>query len=442
MNQQGLKKTTLITLLLFIVLSGFSQRSKVKIYSTTGENSSCGVLVSAYRTFYKAKRYDDAYPTWLIAFEQCPDSSERVYVDGATMYRSFIESTPAGPLREDRIDTLMLIYDRRLEFFGGEGNILGRKGKDLLNYRGSDISQVQQANEMLRKSIEIQGTESQESILFLCISSGVVLNKKGLLDEEQLISDYVMVVGNLVQLEKTNSRWKRTRSKINERLLNEGALSCKALDGHFEQQMDQMKNDTSLLETVLSCYQPVGCERSPIITATSENLYRLTPGPESAHKLAVQFIAMNDLEKAKSYLTEALKAENVDGNTRAQWYYELAVVSNAQTDYCQAIGYAREAITLNSKLGKAYILQGDAIISSRKSLGDDFQKRTAYWVAADMYEAASLADPSLSEEVRKKLSKCLAQFPEKEDIFFSDIREGEAYPVGGCINDTTTVRSR
>ena len=59
-----------------------------------------------------------------------------------------------------------------------------------------------------------------------------------------------------------------------------------------------------------------------------------------------------------------------------------------------------------------------------------------------MYEKAASLDPDLTDEARKKLSRSVAQFPHREDIFFREIREGEAYRVEGCINDTTIVRSR
>lgn len=442
MKGMALKSILLSAISFLLILPANSQRSRVKIYSTSGDSISCRANISAYLTFYKEKLYTDAHPTWLRVFNECADSSERVYVDGATMYRSFIESTPAGPLRDGRIDTLMLIYDRRMEYFGGEGNVLGRKGRDLLAYRGSDITQVKQANEMLRKSIEIQGQESREAVMQYCISSDVVLNKKGLLTEDQILADYLMIIGNLDQLEERSSRWKRTRSKIDQILLKEDILSCKKLDSYFEPLMTQHQSDTAFQESIISSYRPLECERSPILIAASENLYRLLPGQESAHNLALQFIVKNDLDRAIFYLQKALDGENITEETRAQWYYELALVNNALHNYCQAIEYARESLKLKSNHGKAYMLLGDAIISSRKSLGSDFQKRTAYWAAADMYRKAYQVDPALSEEARKKLSRSEALFPDKEDIFFSDIREGEAYLVEGCINDTTTVRSR
>ena len=434
------KASVLAVLLILFALPLYSQKSNVKIFSST--DSTCASKVSAYRTFFTEKLYYDAHPTWLTAFDQCRDSSQRMYVDGATMFRSFIESTPPGPLREARIDTLMLIYDLRMENFGGEGNVLGRKGKDLLVYRSSDISQVQEANEMLRTSIEMQGLESQESVMRLCISSGMVLNKKGLLDKEQIIADYVMIIGSLRQLETENSRWRKSRSQIEDLLVNNSILNCKALDDYFEPLMDQNQDDPEFQKTLISSYRPVECDRSLIPIAASENLYRLEPGPESAHSLARQFIAGNDLIKADRYLKEALNSDSIDEGTRAQWLYELGLVTNALEDYCQAIAYARESIKLKDNSGQVYILLGDAIIASRKSLGNDFEKRNAYWAAADKYEKAARVDPGTREEAGKKLSKSKSQFPDREDIFFSDIVEGQAYRVEGCINDTTTVRAR
>lgn len=425
-----------------VVLPLHAQTSSVKIYSSSADKENCMPNISAYRTFLELDLFEDAHPTWLKVFETCPDSSELVYVDGANMYRHFINNTPAGPLREGRIDTLMLIYDRRIEYFGGEGNVLGRKGTDLLSFRGSDLSQVKEANGMLRKSIQLEGLESRDKVMQLCISSGVVLSQKGLINQEQIIEDYVMINKNLVQLEKQSSRWKRISSRINQELIREEILSCKALDAYFEPLVAQNNSDSTLMETIVSSYQALECDQSEVLVAATERDYRLAPSPEAAHALAMQFISRNELETAASYLKEALDAENIPDGDRAQWSYELAVVSNGLEDYCQAIDHARKAIQIKSDFGQAYILLGDAYIASRKNLGDDFQKRTAYWIASDMYEKAASVDPEQAEEARKKLTRSLAQFPHKEDIFFSDIREGQAYVVKGCINDTTTVRSR
>jgi hypothetical protein len=117
-------------------------------------------------------------------------------------------------------------------------------------------------------------------------------------------------------------------------------------------------------------------------------------------------------------------------------------VSNANLDYCDAIRYAREAIRLKSDFGKAYIQLGDAFIASREQLGDDFRQRTSFWAAVDMYLKAASVDSSQKEEATQKVNDYRGQFPDQEEIFFHDLKEGEAYLVEGCINTSTTVRAR
>ncbi|MCK4838860.1 MAG: hypothetical protein KAS94_08645, partial [Desulfobulbaceae bacterium] len=233
----------------------------------------------------------------------------------------------------------------------------------------------------------------------------------------------------------------RTMATIDEIMIKEGILSCEGLNRYFEPQFEQNKNDKTFLANLITVYTASGCYRSDIHAAASEDLYRIEPGPESAHNLAILFLTRNDFEKAAGYLKEAIRGENIERETRAGWYYELAVVSIANKEYCKAIDYAREAINLKSDNGKAYILLGDAFIASRDNLGDDFQQRTAYWAAADKYNKAASVNPSLAAEANQKLTDYKDQYPNNEELFFSDIKDGDPYLVGGCINEYTTVRS-
>jgi hypothetical protein len=436
-------KIYLLTALIFLFIApGISQESKIRIGGTTGDNVDCGVYLSGYREFFKIKLYELAREPWSKAFDNCPGSSERMYLDGVTLYRSFIEEAPEGPVREGLVDTLLLIYDRRMENFGDEGNVLGRKGKDLLAYRNSDIEQVQNAYEMLKKSIEIEGTKSQESVMLLFLTAGIALNKEDKLEDNQVIDNYILLIGMLDQLAQKSSRWKRTRAKLDEIMLQEDILSCEALDSYYVNQFEQNKNDKNYLEKVIALYKASACKRSDIYVAAAENLYSIKPGPESAHKLGILFITRNDNKKAADYLYEAVQGENIDTETRAQWYYELALVSLAIEDHCKAIEYAREAIKLKEDFSTAYILLGDAFIASQNNLGDEFQQRTAYWAAADKYRRAARVNPSLEEETRQKLNDSIGQFPNSEDVFFRDLKDGGTYRVGGCINENTTVQPR
>lgn len=418
-----------------------SQENKLRIAGTSGENVDCGVYLSSYREFFKIDLYDLARDFWSIAFDNCPESGVRMYVDGVKIYRSFIEEAPEGPVKEGLIDTLLLIYDRRMEYFGDEGNVLGRKGKDLLAYRSSDINQVQNAYEMLGRSLEIEGSKSREPVMLLFLTAGIELNREDKIDEVQLVDNYVMLSGMLDQMAQKSSRWERTRDKVNEMVLNEGILSCETLGRYSEIHFEANKQDKKYQETMISMFEAASCKQSDAYLALSENLYLMEPNSESAHNLGILYVSREEYNKAAEYLEEAIQGESTDSETKAKWYYELAIVKFALEENCKAIEYAREAVKLKDDFSKAYILLGDAFIASRTSLGDDFQKRTAYWAAADQYRKAVEADPSLKAETEQKLMNSLEQYPDSEAVFFRDLRQGDTYQVGGCINENTTVRT-
>ncbi len=295
---------------------------------------------------------------------------------------------------------------------------------------------------LLKRCIELEGKESQEAVMLNFISASITLNRKEIIDDNQVVEDYFMVRGILDHLEGRSSRWKKARTTIDEIMLKEDIFSCETLDHYYEPQFEQNEKDKTFLEQVITFYETSDCEHSDIYVAASESLYMMAPGPESAHNLAMLFISRGDYPNAVKYLEMAVLGENIDNEIRAEWFYKLAVVSSANKDYCEAILYAREAILNNSDFGKAYMTLGDAIIASRSNLGDDFEKRAAFWAAADKYTKAASVDSSLEVEVRQKLMDYKGQYPNKEEIFFRELKDGDSYRVKGCINETTTVRSR
>lgn len=446
MKTKALRPILLAALSLLFVLPAISQKGieDGSKYGKGQDSINCIKNLSLYREFFKHNNYKDAISPWRKVFSECPSSSERMYVEGVTMYKSFIESETSAERKSSLVDTIMLIYDRRAEYFGGEGNILGRKGVDLLRYRRTNPDDIYEGYGYLKKSIELAKNKSRDAVMVTFINASISLNKAGKIDDNQVIEDYFLVTAIIDKLLNSNksSRWPRAKASIDDLMLSSGLLTCDALNRYFEPQFEANKTDRTFLEKVINFYTASGCDRSDLYVAASEQMYEIEPGPRSAHQLAVLFISKSDFTKASVYLKEAVAGENVDPETKADWYYELALVTRYNKNYCDAIKYAREAVALNSNHGKAYIVMGDAIIDSRDNLGEDFEKRTAFWVAADKYAKARSVDPSVADEAEKKLNDYASQYPNNEEVFFRDLNDGDAYQVKGCINETTTVRSR
>ena len=445
MKTKALKSIFLGTIAFLFVLPSFSQKGieDGSKYGKGQDSINCIKNLSLYKEFFKHNNYRDAINPWRKVFGQCPASSEKMYVEGVTMYKNFIESAPTPERAEQMIDTLMLIYDRRIEYFSDEdGGTLGRKGIDLLRYRRSDIDAVEQGYGMLKKSIDLGQSKSRDAVLVTFINAAITLNKADKLDDNQVIEDYFQVTGIIDKLLAKSSRWERAKENVDDLMLNSGLLTCDALNSYFEPQFEAGKNDQVFLEKLIDFYTQTGCDRTDLYVAASEQMYVIEPGPKSAHQLARLFMIRSDYPKAALYLKEAVGGADVDSETKAEWYFELAIVTRAQEKYCEAITYAREAISLKSNYGQAYLLIGDCYIFSREELGDDFQQRTAYWAAADKYAKAKAVDPSVSDEATKKINDYSGQYPNHEEVFFRDMKDGDSYEVKGCINEYTTVRSR
>ena len=450
MKTKALKTILLTAMSLLFVLPAISQKGieDGSKYGKGQDSINCIKNLSLYREYFKHNNYKDAIQPWREVFGECPAASERMYVEGITMYRKFIESSSSQQRKDELIDTVLLIYDRRIEYFGGEGNVLGRKGVDILRYRryepdGSvNVEAVNEGYNCTKRSIELEKNKSKEATMHTFISSSITLNQKGRIDDNQVIEDYFMMTEIIDKLLDKSSRWPKAKAKIDDNMIKSGILTCDALNSYFQPQYEANKTDKAFLENVIKFYNASGCDRADLYVDASVQMYQIDPGPESAHQLGILFISKSDFQKAATYLKMAILGTDLDDDTRAEWLYELTVVSLANKDYCGAIFYAKEAIIRKSNYGKAYIALGDAIIASRDNLGDDFEKRTAFWVAADKYTKAKSVDPSVASDANKKLNDYASQYPNHEEVFFRDIKDGDSYQVKGCINEYTTVRSR
>jgi len=107
--------------------------------------------------------------------------------------------------------------------------------------------------------------------------------------------------------------------------------------------------------------------------------------------------------------------------------------------------YANEAHEVNPTDGRPLILIGEMYAASADQCGDnDFTKKTAYWVAVDMFQQAARAaeDPVVQDRAMQMANIYRQYFPIRDDIFFHGYSEGESYRVGCWINRSTTIRAR
>ena len=391
---------------------------------------------------YKNESWNDALPSWRWVFINCPKSTINIYLHGEKMVKHLIKISSDKALKESYIDTLMMVYDQRIQYFGKEGYVLGKKGVDLYKLRPSAF---EQSYGILQKSIEMQENKSRGPNLIYYFRSAEKMvkaekaEKSILLDIYDQSSDIIDYNIKNAKNEKTLKSWENVKGNLE--LSIEPYANCEDLINIYTPKFESTPNDVELLKKITKKLDKRNCTKSDLFFQATENLHKLQPTANSAELMGKMYIKKESYTKAAEYLKESI-ALCEDDNNKADTYYLLANVYFQIKQYSTARSNCYSAIKLRANDGKPYILIGDMYVATAKSCGDnDLTKTVAYWVAVDKYKKAKSVDSSVAEAANTKIKTYSQYFPATETIFFYDLKKGDSYKVECWINETTTVRT-
>jgi tetratricopeptide (TPR) repeat protein len=446
MKTRRLKKLIVAFVGMMLAMQAFPQSGNGSGGGDWKTNEVCLKNLSLYYEFYKHKNYNDAIKPWRIVYNECPESKESLFAYGVNMYKTFLDNEKDPAKKSAYADTINMIYAKRIQYFPkSKGDVLGRQGVDLLRYKRQDgIEFIKEGYDLLKESIAIEKAESSPVVITTFISAGITLFLNDQLDNESVINDYVIAAGILdnQMAKKPSSKTTQAKTAIDENIKESNVLTCDAINKIFSPKFEANKNDLDFLQLVTGFMIQAECELEPFYAQAAEQLYQLEPSYEAAYNLGRLFFKKEEYTKAKNYYLEAI--ERCDNNDlKANYYYELGVISQQYLNSPQdAVYYGMEATKLNPNWGEPYILIGSSYAAGNSSLGDDFEKRTAYWLAVDMFLKAKVMDPKIAKKAAELASEYSVYFPTKEDLFFRSITEGDSYTVGGWINRSTTARAK
>jgi tetratricopeptide (TPR) repeat protein len=429
----------------FLASSQVFAQNAMKKY---GEDSiQCYTQTSLYREFYKQKNFDDALPHWRWVFNNCPLVSQNLYIDGAKMMASKINEAKDPKTRDAYIDTLLMVYDNRVKYFGDSptsrsGMVWGREGIELDNYRPSDTMRVYQ---FLRKSVEAEGINSEAIIVsrYFTIVTNIVKNQRFVVDSVaevySRLSDLVDLKLEVVKNDPEElSKWNDVKTLLEAQF--EPYASCEEINKIYLRKFKQASYDTLLLKKITRLLDRKDCTNSELFYQATENLHKVNPTGQSAYLMGKLSLIKGDLPKAESYFIEAIP--NLDDNLKAKDCYYLAKINYDQKRYSEARSYALKSLSINPSDGKCYIMIGNMYAASAATCGtDEIAQRAGYWAAVDKFIKARNIDPSVADDANKSIALYSSYFPTRERLFFNDIKEGSSYSVGCWIGESTIVRA-
>ncbi|MGM0612460.1 MAG: tetratricopeptide repeat protein [Bacteroidota bacterium] len=425
-----------------------------------GEDSTkCVRNFSLYREYYKnykrskdAGKLDEAedyiksaIDPWRYVFNNCPIASQNTYRDGANIIEFLIKNAEDID-KAAYADTLMMVYDQRMEMYGwkeGVGYILGRKAVAHLNYKKGNEAKSFKLFEMAFDRTKEE--DYNAAVLYYHMLAAVKMFKSGKAEKQIIIKTYDKI--SQVFQDKIDDKaedyksYEKLQPRI-ERLFNPFA-DCDDLISIFKDQYDESPEDPDLLKRIISILDDQGCTDSDLYFNATKSLHELEPSAESAFLMGKMSINREIYDEATKYLKEA--ANKFEDSTKInKAYYILANINKKQGNRTTARDNARKALEYDPDDGRCYILIGDLYADSDDACKTDskVESKSIYWAAVDKYKKAKSVDPDVADKAEKKIATYRQYFPSQEELFFEDYNPGNSFTVGCWIDETTTIRKK
>jgi tetratricopeptide (TPR) repeat protein len=430
-------KFTVVTLLISVV--GFNLSAQ----KYGSDSIQCILNIQGYRTEYTSKNYDAALPLWREVFKNCPRASQNTYIHGLVMMRYLIDKTSDPTLKEARIDSLLMLYDKRLEYFNvkDKADMLYAKAVEVQNYKPDNHKAIYDA---YRVAIDANKNIDLMAVAKIMLSARELYEKKelSLNDFTNIYTEMADIAETQVKATPEDTTKITLKAAVESAFLATNAADCENLIKVLGERFNANKNNAEIVKTIISLLQTKECTDSELYYQGVEAYNKLNPSPAASYGLARVFYSKNEKEKAMQYFKEATDTET-DAISKSTYFYEFGGLLLKEGKRADAVTYAKRAIASNPRNARAYMLLGTAYAGIQGCGDDEVSKRAIYWVAVDQFTKAKQLDPSIASEANKSINTYTQHFPTVDDAFFLNILDGAKYEVKcGPINETTIVRTK
>ncbi len=378
-----------------------------------------------------------------LLLEKCPSASMNTFVRGTTIYKNKINRAKSVAEKKVMVDSLMLIYDLRIEYFGdhpkyGRAYILDRKAREILNYMPNDRAAIREG---FRAAIEANGDNTDPETVVAYFSNLCEDYKS---TDEVMPDEIIAEYDRLTPFFEKNPEAAEYKKQFDAAFGLSGAASCENLEKLFKARLAAAPDDEALLLQAVTLMSRAKCD-SDFYFEVGEKYYSVKPSSEIAMFLAQAFQTKGDYDRASKYLNEALaKEENPE--ERQKLYAHIALVELVSNDVANAAVAARQARDLNPEDGLPYFVLAQCYASSASACSG-FSGQAAFWAAYDaMSKAVEYFDETSDfyTTAKSSLSAYRNRFPTSEECFFNEVKAGARYTVrcGTASGVETVVRTR
>ncbi len=388
------------------------------------------------------KRYRQASKPlrWLI--ENAPQLNTSIYIYGATIYDELASREKTASLKKKYTDSLMLMYDLRIQHCGQMGYVLNRKATSAFKY---DVNGAEPAKVLLLmdSAIAVNKFDTSDGLLFPYMQTMVIVQSKSkTLTEDDILSRYEKIT-NIIDYKinqaknnpKALSKLKKYKTDMDEWLLKIMKPDCEFVKNNLGPKFKQNPTDLILAKRIFTFLVNGKCANDSLWMKAGAMIFDQEKDFSLGKILGLQFLASGNTAKAETYFNEIMPMASNKTDSAEVYYYKGSIEARGQNK-AKARDYYWMSTRLDAKRKDAFERIGDLYYESFSDcakMQSQAVDRLIYLAAYEYYAKA---------ENQKKMLMAKRQFPSKEEIFLINQKVGEKVKVNCWVNEEVVVRTR
>lgn len=447
-----MKKVYLPAFILGIILSS----SNLQAQDCPQGDANTPRTYSLYKEYFKQGNIEKALPYWKEIYESAPGFRKATFVDGTDIYTELITKTEDAALKDKYIDTLLAIYDKRIQCWGDKGYVLQLKGIDIARFRPQDYPV---AKKVLEEAINLDQINSK----FYGVSTyfNLLINLKDIepgVDQAFIQKEFeklVAICDANIQSGSNAEAFAQVKAEMAYNLKTyvlpkrfaDGAdwysWSADVKTDSLKMWMEQDASVANLEDLLSNVSRDADLKNSEIRNEIEKSLLEKAPTSARANNVGAYYYDQKNYDIAIPYFQKSIELTS-DSADKFNILLALGDTYRQLDQFEEARDAARKAIELDSTSAKPYYLIGVLYLSSGKKCGPGtgFDSQRVIWPALDYFEKAKTLDESFASIVDPLIKDYNKYLPTRSEVAAKGLRVGATYTVPCWINEETTVRTK
>jgi len=438
----------MVMLCTFMTVSSQTQEELIKQNPKYGKDPEKRVenvrMLQLFMDEMQLKNYNEASVHLRGLIENAPIISENMYIRGVEIYRNkFLSSTS----KEDRaryLDSIMTIFDKRIEAFGdnpklGTAYIKAEKARLYQNLAPADQQKV---FELFRNAIEAGKANLDPKLVVAFFQTLTESYRLDDISPNEYIDDYEKLSQLLLANGSEDS--KEAAATLEAFFVDSGVANCETIESIYKPKYEANPGDQDLVKKILGLMQRAKCNND-FQMALVEKYYQIDPSPEMALMLASLYDERGNLAKSEEYMNIAISGQT-DPVQKANLLIQSAGNYLGASNYRKAADLARQVMNLDPNNAYGYFFYASAVAGAVSVSCSGFEQQAAYWLVVDLLQQARSrmsSDQKTLDDINRMIGTYTANFPKSDEAFMNNLNQGNSYQVNcGWVSGRTTVRVR